>query len=508
MAGRSSGDGRNLNTGRRNDSYYSQSRNPNEGYYSQGSGYTYDGRYAQGGYAKNDRYGQGSYGNNDRYVQGGYTESDRYAQRGYANSDRYVQGGYTENDRYVQGGYVNESRYTAGGQTGASGKRRTASSQGATGRNGSGRQSTAASNGRYNGASGRGNGQRRGTQGSRYASDNGRYGKSQPSGGKGHGGQRKKGGRRKFLLFLLIFFVLAVACMAGVLYLRQEGNPISGLAGRSSTATPEVSITLDSLDSPYAIMLDAQNGTVIASKRGDETIYPASMTKIMTVLTAIEHIESLDQTITMSYDYYETLYEQDASRAGFEPGEEAKIRDLLYGALLPSGAECCMELAIRAAGSEETFAELMNQKVQELGLTQTNFVNCTGLHSENQYSTPHEIAKILQAALENSTFREVFTTHSYTVGSTNIHPDGFTFWSSMFKNMSAENVIGGQIMGGKTGFTQAAGYCLASMAEIEGREYIQVTAGWAENPRVQQYHINDAFLGYNVLGRAIAEAGE
>ena len=78
----------------------------------------------------------------------------------------------------------------------------------------------------------------------------------------------------------------------------------------------------------------------------------------------------------------------------------------------------------------------------------------------------------------------------------------------MFKNMQAETVIGGEILGGKTGFTQAAGYCLASMAEVEEREYILVTAGWASNPRTTQYHINDAFLGYNALGRALAEAKE
>lgn len=167
-----------------------------------------------------------------------------------------------------------------------------------------------------------------------------------------------------------------------------------------------------------------------------------------------------------------------------------------------------MQLAIEAAGSEEAFAGLMNQKAQELGLTQTHFTNCTGLHHEEQYSTPKEIALILQAALEDKTFREVFTTHNYSVKPTNVHPEGFTFWSSMFKNMQAENVIGGEIMGGKTGYTNAAGYCLASMAEVEGREYIQVTAGWASNPRVSLYHINDAFLGYNTLGRALAERKE
>ena len=179
------------------------------------------------------------------------------------------------------------------------------------------------------------------------------------------------------------------------------------------------------------------------------------------------------------------------------------VRDLLYGAILPSGAECCMQLAIQAAGSEEAFVGKMNEKAAELGLEQTHFTNCTGLHDDNQYSTVEEIGLILCSALKNKTFHKVFTTQTYTVGASEVHPDGFTFSSSMFKNMESPTVIGGEIKGGKTGYTDEAGHCLASMAEIQGREYILVTAGWAADPRTTQYHINDAFLGYNALGRAL-----
>ena len=168
------------------------------------------------------------------------------------------------------------------------------------------------------------------------------------------------------------------------------------------------------LVSPYAILLDGESGSVLASKKGDEKIFPASMVKVMTVLTAIRSISDLDATTTMSAGFYDELYAQDASRAGFEPGEEAKICDLLYGALLPSGAECCMQLAIEAAGSEDAFVELMNQNALDMGLVQTHFTNATGLHNEEQYSTPHEIGEILRTALKNKTFYQVFTTHSYT----------------------------------------------------------------------------------------------
>ena len=262
-------------------------------------------------------------------------------------------------------------------------------------------------------------------------------------------------------------------------------------------------IDLGILDSPYASLMDAQTGELLAVKRSDEKIFPASMTKILTVITAIEHISDLDASIYMEEDFYEDLYDEDASRAGFEPGEQAVIRDLLYGALLPSGAECCIELARQAAGSESAFVELMNQKVADLGLTQTHFTNCTGLHNAEQFSTCTEIAKILQNAMQNETFLNVFTTHHYSVNPTDIHPEGFTFWSTLFKATEDEIVTGGEIIGGKTGYTDEAGHCLASAAEIYGNKYILVTAGSSDDPEDEMYHINDAFRAYNALGSAL-----
>lgn len=339
--------------------------------------------------------------------------------------------------------------------------------------------------------------------GSRYASGRGgsRYTGRKTAQTAGRSGQgrrrtgfgRRQGSKKQLYICLIVFLVLLIVCGAGTLLLNRSRK----------AAAPDITVSLDSLDSPYAVLIDADTGAVIGSRRSEEKIFPASMVKMMTVFIAAERIKNLDETVTMSYDYYESLYEQDASRAGFEPGEEAVVRDLLYGALLPSGAECCMELAILAAGSEEAMTDAMNAKAANLGLVQTQFANVTGLHSESQFSTPHEIALILQAALKNKTFREVFTTKSYTVGASNVHPDGFTFQSSMFKNMESPAVTGGEIRGGKTGYTDEAGHCLASMAEIDGREYILVTAGWAQNPRTEQYHISDAFLAYNELGSVL-----
>lgn len=315
------------------------------------------------------------------------------------------------------------------------------------------------------------------------------------------GKRRKRRSRNKHMLTMgfILFLVLVIVCLAGTVILYKGG----GLGG--SSPAPDVTVDLEQLDSPHAVLLDAGSGTVLASKSAEDQIFPASMVKIMTVFTAVEHIRNLKAKVTMDAGIYDALYAADASRAGFEPGEEVTIQELLYGALLPSGAECCMELALQAAGSESAFVELMNQKAQKMGLTSTHFANCTGLHSDNQYSTVTEIGKILREALKNKTFYKVFTTKSYTANATDIHPDGFTFESSMFKEMDSSTVIGGEILGGKTGYTDEAGRCLASLAEIDGRRYILVTAGWAQNPRVEAYHINDAFLGYNALGRALGQ---
>ena len=223
------------------------------------------------------------------------------------------------------------------------------------------------------------------------------------------------------------------------------------------------------------------------------------MTKIMTAIVAIEELDDLDQEITLTSDMFAGLYERDATQAGFQPDETVRAIDLLYGVMLPSGAECCIALADTIAGSEEGFVELMNQKAEKLGMDGTHFCDTTGLHDPDHYSTAKDIAILLKYAIRNDTFREIIESPYYSTPGTNIHPDGITFYSSMFNNLPDPSVTGGKILGGKTGFTNDAGLCLASFAEIDGTEYILVTAGAfsAGTP-----HITDAVTIYNRLGEA------
>ena len=204
-------------------------------------------------------------------------------------------------------------------------------------------------------------------------------------------------------------------------------------------------VTLDGLNSPHAILMRADSGEVLAEKDADSTIYPASMTKMMTALLAIEANPDLDTPVTLPEEIFPALQAQNASLAGFQAGETATVRDLLYSAMLPSGAECCEALAREVSGSEEAFVARMNQKAAELGMTGTHFCNPTGLHDPEQHR--------------------------------------------------------GRILGGKTGYTGEAGLCLASLAEVKGREYILVTAGAGGNHSTAPYHIEDAVTAYRRVSR-------
>ena len=131
-------------------------------------------------------------------------------------------------------------------------------------------------------------------------------------------------------------------------------------------------------------------------------------------------------------------------------------------------------------------------------------MDCTGLHDPEHYSTAYDIALLLKYALHNDTFRDVAESHFHSTPATNVHPDGITYYSTMFKNMSDTSVTGGEILGGKTGYTSEAGHCLASFAQIYDREYILVTAGAAADATGVP-HLLDAKMLYNRLGEAVAQ---
>lgn len=232
-------------------------------------------------------------------------------------------------------------------------------------------------------------------------------------------------------------------------------------------------------DAKTAIIVDLQTGEVVAQRGAKEKAYPASTTKIMTLLTAVDLIEDFSDTFTMSYEITDPLYVEEASVAGFLDGEKVSMTDLLYGMILPSGADAAMGLAVKLAGSEEAFVELMNKKVEDLGLSDTHFSNVSGLHSEQNYSTAYDMAIILDAALKNELCKTVLSTYLYTTAKTPQNPDGILLSSTLFTYMYGTEPEIATILGGKTGYVNESGYCIASYGSNNenGNQYIVVTFG-------------------------------
>ncbi len=237
--------------------------------------------------------------------------------------------------------------------------------------------------------------------------------------------------------------------------------------------------TLDlELYSSSAVLVDVQTGAVLAEKNMDEKIYPASMTKVMTLLVAAENLPDLDAAFTMTQAIIDPLYLAGASMAGYVNGETVTMRDLLYGAVVPSGAEATEALAQAVAGGEEAFVAMMNEKAAALGLTNTHFMNTSGLHDENHYSTVREIALILQAAMENETCAEILSAENYRASETEQHPDGLAMTNKFLYRVHHEYALGGaEITAAKTGYTAEAMNCCASAGKTpDGRSVICVTA--------------------------------
>lgn len=228
--------------------------------------------------------------------------------------------------------------------------------------------------------------------------------------------------------------------------------------------------------SQYALLIDASTGEIIGQKDANTRINPASMTKILTLLVAVENIENLDDTVTIDIETTDYTFSNDLSAVGFALDEEVTIRDLLYGTILSSGGDAAYALARYVAGSEEEFVVMMNEKLEELGLSDTaHFTNCVGMYNENHYCTLTDMAMILKAAVSNELCREVLSTHIYTTSSTTQHPDGIEI-SNWFLRRIEDKDTHGEVLCAKTGFVAQSGNCAASYAiSNDGNQYICVT---------------------------------
>ncbi len=243
-----------------------------------------------------------------------------------------------------------------------------------------------------------------------------------------------------------------------------------------------------------AVLMDADTGTVLYNKGMDELRYPASTTKLMTLLVALEN-SSLDEQVTFT----ETcLADQtpDSGNIGMQVGEVLPMEQCLLVMIIQSANDVATQVAEHVGGSVDAFCEMMNQKAAQLGCVNTHFVNASGMPDENHYTTAHDLALIMQAGLKNQDFRNIIATESCTIGPTNMNAEARTFTTHhpLLASTAPEHYDG--CLGGKTGNTIASGHTIVTGAERNGMTLIAV-AMRAEMGQVAQDSIQLFDYGFN-----------
>ena len=229
-------------------------------------------------------------------------------------------------------------------------------------------------------------------------------------------------------------------------------------------------LDMPEINSQAAIVYDVDADTVILDKNSDEVRSIASLTKIMTVLTAIENIDDFNASVTITSEMLAGIY-WNASIAGLKPGDTVTYMDLLYAAILPSGADATQVLAYVVSGNVSDFVTKMNELATRIGATNTHYVNTTGLDQDGAYSTAYDQLLILSYALENPIFRTVYTTKNYTL------TNGLQVEASVNKYNRALNLDTSKIIGSKTGNTTNAGLCMSALFYHEDHEMLLITLG-------------------------------
>ena len=233
-----------------------------------------------------------------------------------------------------------------------------------------------------------------------------------------------------------------------------------------------------SINTTSAIVIEINSGAVLYEKNCDQVSYPASITKILTTLLALENSE-LDEVVTFSNDAI-NLNQGNTSHIARDYGEKMTMKECLYAVMLESANECAYAVAEhvgeKLGGNYQTFIDLMNQRAKELGCTNTQFTNANGLPDENHWTSAHDMALISAEAYKNEDFRVIVGTRSYRISPTNKHSQitALNNHHAMISNYKTREHLYEYCTGGKTGYTNAAGATLVSYAEKDGLSLVCV----------------------------------
>lgn len=268
---------------------------------------------------------------------------------------------------------------------------------------------------------------------------------------------------KKIVRFFKRLFILSVILLFA-LFLKEQ------VLGSSNIFSKDY-------ESQYIYLIDRESKEEIVKINHKKKAYPASLTKIMTTILALEKIKDLSAIAPIDVNTYKEMVASQSSMAGFYGKEETTYRDLLYGTILTSGGEAANSLAINLAGNTESFVEMMNNKAAEIGLEDTHFTNPEGLHDKKQYTTAYDMAKLLDYALADGDFRAIFTKKNYMTKNTLDHPEGIYLESTVLSKLDPQSQKGFEIIGGKSGTTSEAGQSWITLAVKHGHEYIGVVMG-------------------------------
>ena len=274
------------------------------------------------------------------------------------------------------------------------------------------------------------------------------------------------------ILFSLFLSALMLFASAGAAFAEDEEEYIpeeyyESVQSNDTEGWPQG----QAIQASSGVVMDLDTGAFLYAKNVDRQLYPASITKIMTCLLTLENV-SLDDVMTCSTIVYEL--DDNASNTGLSEGEQMTVRDALYTLMLESANDTAHALAELVGGSMEGFAQMMNDRAASLGCTGTHFSNPSGLHSDDHYTTAHDMALIAQAAYANEAFRTLCSTVEYQVDPTNMYGD-IRYLSNHHQMLQSEtDYYTSWCTGGKTGFTQAAWNTLVTFGERDGKRLVCV----------------------------------
>ena len=232
----------------------------------------------------------------------------------------------------------------------------------------------------------------------------------------------------------------------------------------------------------YAVVFDLDQGTILGEKNSSVSMNPASMTKVMTLLVAVENLPDLEKKITITQDIVDYVKARGASNCGFMAGEQVRVKDLLYGVILPSGADAVLALAKESAGSEAGFVALMNKKAQDLGLSSDcKFQNATGLYHSTHHMNVKDIGEIMAAAMRNSLAREVLSTENYQIPATNKHENGIKLTNLFVQRIKGQDTGGASVTMAKTGFVRQSMFCAVSSGKGANGKNLLVVTGYSSS---------------------------